>query len=41
MTYMILFTFVFTAFDLIYKTLVDDEENCPYLTSMKEKNNGD
>ena len=24
------------ALDLIYKTLVDDKENCPYLTPMPE-----
>ncbi len=24
------------ALDLIYKTLVDDKENCPYLTALPE-----
>lgn len=24
------------ALDLIYKTLIDDKENCPYLTTMPE-----
>ena len=24
------------ALDLIYKTLVDDKENCPYLTTLPE-----